>query len=192
MTRARTFFAVAVLAGALTAGTARADSLFGEYKRLPDQIERGFTLGADFGLMFLLGDKLTAKSPGFNLTFTTGYDLLKFLSIEGVYQLGISEADPADLVLQGSVLTFMFDLAAKIGWPLGRFYPFVELGPGVHLSYPEWVPGDSNLAFGFLAAGGIEYYTYLRHFSLFLKAAYNYSSAPIDTLVTSIGIRYSF
>ena len=68
---------------------AHADQIFGDFKRLPDDVERGFSVGADFGALFLTGDKRTAQNPGFQLAFTTGYDIMKYLTIEGIYILGI-------------------------------------------------------------------------------------------------------
>ena len=170
---------------------ARSDELFGEFQRLPDQIERGFSIGFDFGLAFLTQESRSVSNPGFQLAFTTGYDLLDYLSLEGVYLIGIHEADPNDPVLEGGVNSFLFNLAAKGAFPLGRWYPFFEVGPGIHYSHPEFDPGEKyklNILFG----GGFEYYTYLRHYSLYVKGTYNYSQAPVDFLTFSAGLKYTF
>lgn len=47
----------------------KADQIFGDFKRLPDDIERGFSIGADFGLFELTGSqkaRRTAQNPGSN------------------------------------------------------------------------------------------------------------------------------
>jgi hypothetical protein len=76
--------------------------------------------------------------------------------------------------------------------PLGRFFLFGEIGPGIHYSSPEWVPGD-NYNINILFAGGFEYYTYLRHFSLYAKTTYNYiMDVPIDTIMIGAGLKYTF
>ena len=188
-----------VVAALLASGSSRADNLFGEFKRIPDQIERGFSIGFDFGLLTLMGQPRTtsAQNPGFNLAFTTGYDIMKYLGVEGIYMLGINQASPQDPVLDGSVLTFLFNAAVKGQYPLGRFYPFVEFGPGIHYSKPDWEDPVTrkkvNKDLTFLFAGGMEYYTYLRHFSLYVKATYNYiKDAPINTFVASAGLKYTF
>ena len=172
--------------------SARADNLFGEFNRVPDSIERGFSIGTDFGVFVLTGDT-KASNPGFQLAFTTGVDITKFLSIEGIYTLGINEAPlaPIDTVLNGGVNTFLFNLAAKVQYPMDRIYPFVEFGPGVIYSRPELDPGQ-NKKFSFLIAAGIEYYTFLRHYSLYLKGSYHIVTLPIDALTFSAGLKYTF
>jgi len=170
---------------------AYSDNLFGEFKRLPDQIERGLSIGADFGFFYLTGQKGSVSNPGFQLAFTTGYDLFDYLSVEGVYILGINEASPNDPNLSGGVNTFLFNLALKGQYPLGRFYPFFEVGPGIHYSRPEFVPGE-NKKFNILFAGGLEYYTYLRHYSLYIKTSYSYIKLPIDAVTVSAGLKYTF
>lgn len=169
---------------------ASADNLFGEFKRVPDEIERGFSIGADFGLFFVNGDT-AATNPGFQLAFTTGYDLFKYLSIEGIYTMAINEAPPNDFQLKGGVNTFLFNLAAKAQYPIGRLHFFGEFGPGIIYSAPEYSPGE-NKKMSFLIAGGMEYYTYLRHYSLYMKGTYHIVSIPIDALSLSAGLKYTF
>lgn len=171
-------------------GTAGADNLFGEFKRVPDTIERGFYMGADFGIFTLTGDT-KATNPGFQLAFTTGVDIIKYLSIEGIATMGINEAPANDFVLGGGVNTFLFNLAAKIQYPLDRWNPFVEIGPGIIYSKPELDPGQ-NKKMSFLIAAGIEYYTFLRHYSLYARGTYHAVSLPIDALAFSGGIKYTF
>ena len=187
----RTFRAIS-LAGLLIflfAATAQADNLFGEFKRVPDDIERGFYVGGDFGLNFFTGNKRSAQNPGFQLSFTTGYDFWKYVSVEGIYILGLHEASPVDL--GGGVNTFTIAMAVKGELPLGRFHPFFEVGPGFHYSNPEFFPGQ-NLKLAIVFGGGFEYYTYLRHYSLYLKALYSYIDLPIDALSIAAGIKYTF
>ncbi|MCB0308659.1 MAG: hypothetical protein KDD48_04755 [Bdellovibrionales bacterium] len=173
-------------------GVSKGDNLFGEFERVPDTIERGFSIGADFGPLFITGDT-KASNPGFQLAFTTGIDIFKYLSIEGIYTMGINEAPPPpfDNILRGGVNTFFFNIAAKGQYPIGRLYPFVEFGPGIIYSTPEYSPGE-NKKLSFLMAGGLEYYTYLRHYSLYAKATYHLVTIPIDALSLSAGLKYTF
>lgn len=175
----------------LSPGQGSADELFGEFQRLPDEIERGFSIGADFGLLFVTQQRGTIKNPGFQLAFTTGYDVMKYLSVEGVYTLGINEAAPNDPVLQGGVNSFQFNLAAKGAYPFGRLYPFVEIGPGILYSSPAFAVGK-NKKLDILFSGGLEYYTMLRHYSLYVKATYFYIDLPIDALTIAVGLKYTF
>lgn len=176
---------------------AQADNLFGEFQRLPDDIERGFSLGADFGLQFVQGHK-DLKNPGFVLTFITGYDIIKYLSVEGIATLGINEITPP--AQGGGLNLFQFNLAAKAQYPLGRWYPFFEAGPGITYLTPSTVSGGfdptkltgKNKKFGMLFAGGFEYYTYLRHYSLYVKGTYHYVKLPINTMALSVGVKYTF
>ncbi len=180
-----------ILAMAWAIPNAQADNIFGEFKRLPDEIERGFSLGFDFGALFFTGEKRTVQNPGFSLAVTMGYDLFEYLSLEAISLVGISEADPQDPRLDGSVNTVLFNLAAKGQMPLGRFFPFIELGPGIHYSKPVFVPGE-NWKMSILGGAGIEYYTYLRHYSLFAKVMYLYSLQDVDMFGLSLGLRYTF
>ncbi|MFH1263353.1 MAG: adventurous gliding motility protein CglE [Pseudomonadota bacterium] len=172
-----------------------ADDLFGEFQRLPDAVERGFSMGADFGFLVITGGKAAVggvTNPGFQLAFTTGYDFTDLLTIEGVYTLGISEASPFDPVLQGGVNSFQFNLAGKAAYPLGRIYPFVEIGPGIWYSRPAYSPTAENKKLNILIGGGLEYYTMLRHYSLYLKATYFWINLPIDAITFAGGLKYTF
>ncbi len=173
---------------------ARADQIFGEFKRLPDDIERGFSIGADFGAFFLTGDRRTAQNPGFLLSFTTGYDIMKYVSIEGIYMMGIIEAapPPIDNVLQGGVNWFIGNLAVKGQYPMGRWSPFLEAGGGIAHTNPETTLAGDNNKMNILIGGGAEYYTYLRHYSLYVKATYNMVSLPVDLFTMSAGLKYTF
>jgi|JI10StandDraft_1071094.scaffolds.fasta_scaffold921462_1 hypothetical protein len=171
-----------------------ADQIFGDFKRLPDDIERGFSMGADFGGLFLTGDKRTAQNPGFALTFTTGYDFTKNISLEGIYTLGIQEAAPPpfDNVLQGGVNWFIFDLAVKGEYPIGRWAPFVEAGGGVIYTNPSFLISGENYKTDIVIGAGIEYYTFLRHYSLYFKGMYHIMSLPVDMITLSGGLKYTF
>src|SRR5580765_7677645 len=81
--------------------TSKADNIFGEFKRVPDVIERGFYLGFDFGFDFIAQQPVTtsAANPGFSLAVIAGYDIFKYLSVEGTYMVGMFEAALNDPVL---------------------------------------------------------------------------------------------
>lgn len=178
----------------LSPALSHADQIFGDFKRLPDDIERGFSMGADFGALFLTGDRGTAQNPGFQLAFTTGYDIMKYLSIEGIYILAIQEAapPPIDNTLKGGVNWFIFNIAAKGQYPMGRWSPFVEVGPGVIYTQPAFETDGSNYKTNILIGGGIEYFTYLRHYSLYVKGMYHIMSLPVDAMTLAAGLKYTF
>lgn len=178
----------------LLPGHAKADQIFGDFKRLPDDIEQGFSMGADFGSLFLTGDKRTAQNPGFQLAFTTGYDIMKYLSIEGIYVLGIQEAapPPVDNVLRGGVNWFMFNAVAKLQYPVGRWFPFLDLGGGIIYSDPSFTLDNKNYRTNIVIGAGIEYFTYLRHYSLYVKALYHMMDLPVDAITASAGLKYTF
>lgn len=171
-----------------------ADQIFGDFKRLPDDIERGFSMGADFGGLYLFGDKRTATNPGFQLAFTTGYDISKYISIEGLYILAIQEAapPPIDNVLRGGVNWFIFDLVAKLQYPMDRWNPFVEIGGGIIYTQPSFYLSGENYKIDVPVGVGMEYFTYLRHYSLYAKLFYHYMTLPVDALTVSGGLKYTF
>ncbi|MEZ4703802.1 MAG: adventurous gliding motility protein CglE [Bdellovibrionota bacterium] len=186
---------LAALFVSLFSYSSQADQLFGDFKRLPDEIERGFSIGADFGFHNILGDNLgrrSAANPGFSLTFVTGYDIFDYLSIEGLYTIALNEASPNDVVLEGGVNTFLFDLAAKIQYPMGRFYPFAQIGAGIFYSHPSFTFNNDNYKLDILGGLGIEYYTFLRHYSLYVKTTFHYIDLPINSIGFSGGLRYTF
>ena len=178
----------------LVPALSHADQIFGDFKRLPDDIERGFSMGADFGVLFTNGERRTAQNPGFQLAFTTGYDIMKYISIEGIYIMGIQEAapPPLDNVLRGGVNWFMFNLAAKGEYPIGRWAPFVELGGGIIYTNPSVNLAGDNYKTNILIGGGIEYYTYLRHYSLYVKGMYHLTALPVDMMTLAGGLKYTF
>ena len=173
---------------------ARADQIFGDFKRLPDDVERGFSIGGDFGSLFLTGDSRTAQNPGFALSFTTGYDIMKYVSVEGIYILGIQEAAPPpfDNVLKGGVNWFLFNAAVKGQYPIGRWNPFVEAGGGIVYTNPSFTIDDQNYKLNILFGGGVEYYTYLRHYSLYAKVLFNKMDLPVNMITVSGGLKYTF
>lgn len=191
MKRVKKLLFVACVVSYCFCQNAKAENLFGEFKRVPQEIEKGFGVGFDFGFFILTGERRSASNPGFQLSFTTGYDFLRYLTLEGIYTLGINQASALDPVLSGGVNFFMFDGALKGALPLGRFYPFVEVGGGITHTRPDFSPGENN-TMNLLIAGGVEYYTYLRHYSLYLKSTYYYVKLPIDALTISAGIKYTF
>ncbi len=171
-----------------------ADQIFGDFKRLPDDIERGFSVGADFGGLYLFGDTRTAQNPGFQLAFTTGYDIMKYFSIEGIYVLAIQEAapPPIDNVLKGGINWFIFNIAGKAQYPMGRWNPFIEAGGGIIYTQPSFTLSGENYKTNIIIGAGIEYYTYLRHYSLYGKAFYHLMSLPVDAMTLSAGLKYTF
>ncbi|MCB0272979.1 MAG: hypothetical protein KDD46_08185 [Bdellovibrionales bacterium] len=170
-----------------------ADQLFGDFKRLPDDIERGFSVSADVGLFALTGNRRTAQNPGFQLALNLGFDIMEYVSIEAINVLGINEADPFDAALQGGVNTFIHELVAKAQYPLGRFFPFFEMGPGIFHSTPDFNFDSDAYKWTLLIAAGFEYYTFLRHYSLYTKYMYHVvMDSPFNAWSLSAGLKYTF
>lgn len=175
-------------------GLARADQIFGDFKRLPDDIEQGFSVGADFGSIFLTGERRTAQNPGFQLAFTTGYDIMKYISVEGNYILAIQEAapPPIDNVLEGGINWYILNAVAKIQYPMNRWNPFIDVGGGVIYTKPSFTIDDKNFQMNIVFGAGIEYFTYLRHYSLYAKVLYHKMDLPVDAITISAGLKYTF
>lgn len=192
-------FKLGLVLGLACLSSAQADSLFGEFQRLPTVLERGFSIGADFGLLYMTGtdpntDGKTVLNPGFQMSFPFGMDIQKYISIYLTPTLGISQADINDRILTGGVNFFFFDASVRGQYPLGRWYPFVEVGGGIVYSRPGFeAPGKaSTQKIDILLAGGIEYYTLLRHYSLYAKATYHKTGLPLDGLTAAFGLKYTF
>jgi|GEM_PF-5792124 len=181
-----------ILSLALT-GSIKADQIFGDFKRLPDEIERGFSTSGDIGVFVLTGQPRTATNPGFQLALNLGVDILPFLGIEAINVFGIHEADPFDAALQGGVNTYLHELAIKLQYPIKRWHPMLEFGGGIFHSIPDFKFDNDPFKWTMLGAVGIEYYTYLRHYSLYIKSIYHVIlDSQFNALSVSAGIRYTF
>lgn len=180
----------------LNMGFAQADSLFGEFKRVPDEIERGFYISGDFGSMIFSGavngtnPGETADRTGSHLGFTMGYDIGKNFAVESVYTLGIHTASPSDPNLEGGVNTFIGNLGLRAHIPIGRLYPFAFIGGGIVRSQPQFK--DENNTRSIMASAGLEYYTLLRHYSLYARISYFNLDLPVDAITVSGGLKYTF
>lgn len=174
--------------------SAHADQIFGDFKRLPDEIERGFSVGADFGMMVLTSSPRDVANPGFQLALNLGIDISKYIGISIINVLSINEASPDDSALQGGVNTYIHELALKLQYPLKRLYPFVEAGGGVFYSKPGFNFDNDSYKMTMLLGGGIEYYTFLRHYSLYVKSLYHIilDNSDFNAWSLSGGIKYTF
>ncbi|MCB1198714.1 MAG: adventurous gliding motility protein CglE [Bdellovibrionota bacterium] len=172
---------------------ASADQIFGDFKRPKNDIERGFSASADMGMFNITGERRTATNPGFQMSLNLGVDINKSVSIEAVNVLGINEADPFDSALQGGVNTFMHELTAKYQYPRTRMQPFVQAGGGVFYSKPGFNFDNDSYKLTMMFAGGLEYYTYLRHYSIYVKSIYHIiMDAPFNAWSLSAGLKYTF
>ena len=172
---------------------AHADQIFGDFKRQKDEIERGFSASADLGVFTITGKRRTATNPGFQMALNLGYDISKHLGLEIINVLGIHEADPADSALQGGVNTFLHEIAVKFQYPRKRLHPYVLAGGGIFHSKPGFNFDNDSYKTTIMFAGGVEYYTFLRHYSVYLKSIYHIiRDAPFNAWSFSTGLKYTF
>lgn len=169
----------------------QADQLFGDFKRLEDNKERGFSISSDIGMLGLTGRTLSAQSPGFQMAFNLGVDVLPYASIELINIIGINEASPFD-ILDGGVNSYFHLLAAKLQYPMDRWYPFALIGGGFFHSNPDFNFEDKTFFRDIMIGAGIEYYTFLRHYSFYARGQYHFIEGPINAWTLSLGIKYTF
>ncbi len=190
-----------VLALCLFCSLAKADTLFGEFNRVPNEIERGFSIGADFGPMFFTNTSAnpldagrTVTNPGFQIGFNFGYDLSDFLSVISVATISVAQANPSDSVLDGGLNTYHFALGARAEWPMGRLRPFASVTAGVLNTSAKFGVDNKSMFLSFAGSAGVEYYTFLRHYSLFAKLNYfnHFGDIPMDAISISAGLKYTF
>ncbi len=182
---------IALLICSLFSLSAHADQLFGDFKRLEDDKERGFSIGADIGMLNLTGRTLSAQNPGFQMAFNLGVDVLPYASIELINIIGINEASPFD-ILEGGVNSYIHVLAAKLQYPMNRWYPFAEIGGGVYYSNPDFNFEDKTFFRNIMVGAGVEYYTFLRHYSFYARGQYHIIEGPINAWTLSAGLKYTF
>lgn len=119
---------------------------------------------------------------------------MKYVSVEGIYILAIQEAAPPpfDNVLKGGVNWFIGNGVVKLQYPIKRWNPFVEGGAGIIYTQPSFTSPESNYKLNILVGAGIEYYTYLRHYSLYIKSTYSKMDLPVNAFTVSAGLKYTF
>ncbi len=170
---------------------ANAQSLYGDFVKPPTDIQRGFYMGTDLSLLFFLGSNGAIKNPGYALTFFTGVDIFKYLAFEAMFRSGISSALKID-PLEGGIYSFFGNGLFRGFYPLGRFYPFIDIGGGIVFTHPEYDFGLGktwNMEIGW----GVEYFTYQRQFSIKFRNSYVHIPGRIPEAMTlGLSLKYTF
>ncbi|MCG3173214.1 MAG: hypothetical protein GMKNLPBB_01392 [Myxococcota bacterium] len=150
------------------------------------EVEKGFFMEADVGLLAGLTGNLNSVFPGMLAGVQLGYDITQYLSVDlGVTTMVLSggtipasnlipsgelKQDQPQQLPRPDALALMPNLGLKFSYVYGkRVFAFIKAGGGALLADPQPVFGKSMVpgAYGGL---GIEYYTNLRHFSVGLEA----------------------
>ena len=169
-----------------------AQSLYGDFVKPPTDFKRGFYMGTDSGIIFFIGTKGLVKNPGYNLAFFTGYDISRFVSVEGRFRAAINSTDPLVQPLNGGMYSFIGNGLFRFSYPIHRVFPFLDFGAGIFVTDPEYEFGISkkyDIEIGY----GAEYYTYQRHFSMVFRSSYIYVAGILpDALVFNLALKYTF
>lgn len=190
---------------ALAAGPAagEAEKFHGVLETPKTLVERGFFIGPDFGLLFLVANDTSLSSVGFITGLTMGYDVWKYVSLLAMSDFAIFQAGRD---LEGGVTMFLINGGAKGQYPVTpRLWPYVRMLGGYFFTDPDissstatsggvpifaGVPKETmDLMFG----GGLTYYMAKRHFSLDLGFDYVYiKDVPFDAINLNVSLRYTF
>jgi hypothetical protein len=144
-----------------------------------DEVERGLFTSLDYGITYYV----PLAQPGFlvlNPTWLTpstriglrvGYDILNNIALDGfvagVFSEGIIDKDDLAVKgLTGDLTSISVGLGARFAFvTTERLFVYARVGAGYALWFPEQLAGS----FGSIhvdVAGGVEYYTKLRHLSV--------------------------
>ena len=181
----------------------------------PDEVERGFYLGANVGVSFLgsLPAAVNTPSPsswGLLVRLEAGYDIGRFVTVSlfgafaaygaGSDYIGYSEglASGAFTQIIPGVEVRLNALGFADGQGVQRTWLYVNVGAGWAFFQPSALftttPATSSYgAFYGFAGLGVQYYTHLRHFSIGLEADVSLLGKSNDWgFLLTPNIRYAF
>ncbi len=167
-------------------------------------VERGFYLGPDFGMMFMVNNDTSIDTVGFVTGITMGYDINQYVSVIGMADFAIFQAGSD---LQGGVNMFMLNGGVKGTYRVTeRLWPFLRGLAGMFFTDPDIkestaVDASGNRLFSdvstktadIMFGAGILYYMDKRHFSFEFSTDYIYiKDYPFDAVNMSASLRYTF
>jgi len=181
----------------------------------PDEVERGFYLGADIGLAFLGSLPAASGSPspsslGLMLRLEAGYDIGRIVTVAlfgafAAYGAGSDYTGYSNGVASGAFSQLIPGIDARfnlLGFPDGqgvqRTWLYLKVGAGWAFFQPTALfttPPSTNSysAFYAFAGAGVQYYTHLRHFSIGLEVDGTYLGKSNDWgFQVTPNIRYAF
>jgi hypothetical protein len=161
-----------------------------------DEVERGLSLGVDYGPAFylplsgagMLNLNPTSTSPSTRVGVRVGYDVLNNIAVDafvlGTFSTGVIDLDD---VRAGKTTGDIALIAPGVGVRFAfvtteRFFAFVRAGVGYALWFPQALAGATGSVHTD-ATLGVEYYTKLRHVSVGVEAGAQALLSP-----TAVGI----
>lgn len=142
-----------------------------------EEVEKGLAVGGQLGLCYDFVSPVDSLNPGLLAGLEIGYDITWILRAKIGFTDHIYSArsanhrgDPVDMDFEQRLVWGGASLALLA---TERFYLYAQAGLGYLFTAPKRVDGvaaagDDDLAI--LVGGGLEYYTWLRHFSFGLEA----------------------
>jgi hypothetical protein len=164
----------------------------------PNKFARGIYTEGEVGGLWFFGRARDVVAPGFAIGARCGYDLLRWLSVQG-HLLGSTHEARGDGPWSGQLLqTYQGTVEAKATLRMGQHAIFGEGG----LGFARW---SSNLLntldlatfrTGFTTGGslGYDYHSLSRHFSVGARAGFfwlKHVTSSEDLIVTTY-LRYTF
>ena len=143
----------------------------------PKKFAKGPFASGEVGALAYLGRAGKYTSPGVAFGVRLGYDLFRWLSLQGVVTASISNATTPPPTNGQDFELFLYAAVGRLQLQIRRFGLFAEGGAGVAqiTSNVLDAPGVTNgrsLSFTVVAGGGLDFHTLNRHFSLGVSADY--------------------
>jgi hypothetical protein len=143
----------------------------------PKKFARGFFAQGEIGTLIFLGPTARYASPGVNVGARIGYDLFRWLAIQGHFAGSMMNANlPAPTTGQ-SFQTLLYAAEVRLSVQIRRVQLYAQGGAGIgqlsnNVLDRVMITNGTLVSFAVVAGGGIDLHTLNRHFSLGLGADY--------------------
>lgn len=165
----------------------------------PGKFSRGFFVEGATGPLVPLGATTEVLSPGFSATVRTGYEIRRWVALQGHVSGSMSKYD--DGVLGGEILQqYVYTGEARFGIPIRRFLVAVQGGAGAMqldsnlLQNAGIAPDNRRFFFAWDASVAFDVHSLSRHFSGGLVATF--VGVPqlqnAGSLAVQLYLRYTF
>ncbi len=165
----------------------------------PAKFARGLYTEGEVGAVAFFGRAGEDVSPGFAVGARLGYDLTRWLAIQG-HVLGSTHQIAGNNVLAGQLLqTYQATVEGKLTYRFSQTSLFAEGGAGIerlstNALYVLGVEPQYRVGLLFGGGGGVDYHSLSRHFSVGVRADFELlrELRSSQELMASTYLRYTF
>jgi hypothetical protein len=143
----------------------------------PKKFAKGPFASGEVGALVYLGRAGRYSAPGVAFGIRLGYDLFRWLAVQGHIMGGSQDANTPPPTFGQSFQTYLYAGELRLSAQIRRFALFAEGGAALgqvssNVLDQVGVTHGSHFSFAVVAGGGLDYHTLNRHFSVGLGADY--------------------